>query len=237
MTLDILHLKKATQKLSKSLNKIKLPDDVFVYNPLDYAEEAFFSYLDKYARAPLKAIFLGMNPGPHGMMQTGIPFGDIEMVRSYLKITTGVERPTLEHPKRPIEGYASERREVSGTRLWSFFKDNFEKPKSFFKEFFVLNYCPLGFLSPTGSNVTPDKLPPQPRKQIEALCDAYLLEVVPLLKSEYLVGIGGYASKVFERLFPEAQVKTLLHPSPASPAANKGWAAIADRQLREAGIL
>jgi single-strand selective monofunctional uracil DNA glycosylase len=177
-----------------------------------------------------------MNPGPNGMMQTGIPFGDISLVKNYLGIHSGVSKPALEHPKRPIMGFDWPKSEVSGTRLWSFFQSQQQKPKSFFKKFFVLNYCPLGFLSESGANVTPDKLHIDVRKKIEAYCDDYLLQIVPLFEAKTLVGVGAYASKVFDRLFPSIPVKTILHPSPASPYANKGWANIASQQLKEAGI-
>jgi single-strand selective monofunctional uracil DNA glycosylase len=236
----ISDIKRATIELSSQLDEVvsskDFPSDVFSYNPLAYARKAFFSYLDEYTNAPLDALFLGMNPGPNGMMQTGIPFGDISLVKNYLGISEGVTKPNLEHPKRPILGFDWPKSEVSGTRLWSFFQSQFIKPQSFFKKYFVLNYCPLGFLSETGSNVTPDKLNLATRKKVEAYCDDYLLQIVPLFEAKTLIGIGGYASKVFERLFPSSTVKTLLHPSPASPAANKGWANIASKQLQDAGI-
>lgn len=236
----IAQIKVATTALSKKLDKVveskDFPKEVFAYNPLDYAREAFFSYLDNYVNTSIDALFLGMNPGPNGMMQTGIPFGDIALVKSYLGISEGVKKPSLEHPKKPIMGFDWPKSEVSGTRLWGFFQSQYKQPKVFFKKFFVLNYCPLGFLSETGANVTPDKLNIEVRKKIETLCDAYLLEVAPLFNAKTLVGVGGYASKVFERLFPKASIATVLHPSPASPAANRGWAALASKQLHAAGL-
>lgn len=233
-------VKSATLELSDNLELVveskKFPEKIFAYNPLEYAREAYFAYLETYINTPLDALFLGMNPGPNGMMQTGIPFGDIKLVKNYLGISSGVKKPAKEHPKKPIMGFDWPRSEVSGTRLWSFFQSQYDRPKVFFKKFFVLNYCPLGFLSETGANVTPDKLPADVRKKIEAYCDDYLLKVVPLFEAKVLVGVGGYASKVFERLFPSSKVITVLHPSPANPAANRGWATAASKQLREAGV-
>jgi len=234
-------LKSASIELSDSLEQViqskNFPSEIFAYNPLEYARTSFFSYIDEYANAPVDALFLGMNPGPNGMMQTGIPFGDITYVKNYLDISTGVVKPKKEHPKRPILGFDCPKAEVSGTRLWSFFQSEFPKPRAFFKKFFVLNYCPLGFLSPTGANVTPDKISIESRKKIETLCDEFLLKCVPLFEAKSLVGIGGYATKVFDRLFPDTQKFTLLHPSPASPAANRGWSAVAAKQLKAAGLL
>ncbi len=234
-------LKSASIELSDKLEKViqskNFPSEIFAYNPLDYARVPFFSYIDEYANPSVDALFLGMNPGPNGMMQTGIPFGDITYVKNYLDISSGVVKPKKEHPKRPILGFDCPKPEVSGTRLWSFFQSQFPKPESFFKKFFVLNYCPLGFLSTTGANVTPDKLPLECRKKIETLCDDFLLKCVPIFEPQSLVGIGGYATKVFVRLFPETQKHTLLHPSPASPAANRGWSNVAAKQLKEAGLI
>lgn len=226
-----------SDKLEKVINAKSFPEEVFAYNPLTYARESFFSYIEQYANTPVDALFLGMNPGPNGMMQTGIPFGDVSFVKNYLGITTGVTKPKLEHAKRPIQGFSCPKSEVSGTRLWSFFQSQYQEPTALFKRFFVLNYCPLGFLSSTGANVTPDKIVIESRKKIEKLCDDFLLKTVPLFAPKKLIGIGGYASKVFERLFPNIEIATLLHPSPASPAANKGWSTIAAKQLKEAALL
>ena len=45
------------------------------YNPLTYAWDTFEQYLRKYAGGRKRVLFLGMNPGPWGMTQTGVPFG------------------------------------------------------------------------------------------------------------------------------------------------------------------
>lgn len=225
------------EKLEEVINSKTFPSEVFAYNPLTYARNAYFSYIEEFANTPIDAIFLGMNPGPNGMMQTGIPFGDVTFVKGYLGINTGVVKPMSEHPKRPIQGFSCPKSEVSGTRLWSFFQSQYQEPSGLFKRFFILNYCPLAFLSQTGANVTPDKIAIESRKKIEKYCDEFLAKTVPLFSPKKLVGIGGYASKVFERVFPEACISTLLHPSPASPAANRGWSNVAAKQLKEAGLI
>lgn len=226
-----------SDKLEEIINSKSFPKDIFAYNPLTYARDSFFSYIEGFANTPIDAIFLGMNPGPNGMMQTGIPFGDVSFVKNYLGINSGVSKPTKEHPKRPILGFSCPKSEVSGTRLWSFFQSQYQEPNGLFKRYFILNYCPLGFLSESGANVTPDKIAIESRKKIEKLCDEFLLKTVPLFSAKKLVGIGGYASKVFARLFPDAEIATLLHPSPASPAANRGWSNVAAKQLKEAGLI
>jgi single-strand selective monofunctional uracil DNA glycosylase len=229
-------IKAHTQELVCDLKKIKFPKELFVYHTLDYAEEAFFQYLDKYAHSPLKAVFMGMNPGPFGMMQTGVPFGEINFVKNYLNINSGVKTPAKEHLKRPIEGFNCERSEVSGARLWSLVQKNYPRSKDFFKNYFILNYCPLGFLNERGANVTPDKLSPLLQKKINFICDNYLTEVIPLLEPERLIGIGTYAENLLKKLFPLRSCYKILHPSPASPAANRGWGEQVSRELAHIGL-
>ena len=209
-----------------------------VYNPLRYAGAAHEDYLKKFASTPKRIVFLGMNPGPFGMVQTGVPFGEVAAVRDWMGVQAAIVKPAAEHPRRPIEGFACTRSEVSGRRLWGLFAARFGSAENFFAEHFVVNYCPLAFLSATGSNLTPDKLPRREVEPLFAACDAHLRRVVEVLQPEWLVGVGGFA---LARAVPVAEaqpgVRTaqILHPSPASPAANRGWAAAATRQLEACG--
>jgi len=210
-----------------------------VYNPLDYAGAAYAQYLQKYASGPKRVLFLGMNPGPFGMVQTGVPFGEVAFVRDWLGINAPIRRPAREHEKRPIEGYACPRSEVSGFRLWGFFAKRFGAAENFFADHMVMNYCPLAFLEESGRNRTPDKLPPEEREALYSECDEHLLGVLRELEPEWVVGVGGFAKNraelVCERGF-RAKVCTILHPSPASPAANRDWPGGVLRQLQDAGV-
>ena len=126
-----------------------------------YARAPHEQYLRRYGDArPSRVLLMGMNPGPFGMAQTGVPFGDVRMVRDFLGIEAPVARPPREHPARPITGFACARSEVSGTRLWGWARDRFGTAERFFERFFVVNYCPLVFMEESGRNRTPDKLPP-----------------------------------------------------------------------------
>ena len=58
-----------------------------------------------------------MNPGPWGMVQTGVPFGEVSLVREWLGIDATIRRPKVLHPDRPVEGFLCQRREVSGSRF------------------------------------------------------------------------------------------------------------------------
>ena len=211
----------------------------YVYNPAEYAAAPYQQYLERYGDGPRRVLFLGMNPGPFGMAQTGVPFGEISAVRDWMKIDGPVKRPRPEHPKRPIDGFACTRSEVSGQRLWGLFAERFGTAAKFFKDHFVINYCPLVFMEAGGRNVTPDKLPAAESAELYAACDRHLRELVELYRPEWLVGVGKFGAKRAVKSLAEADapvIVDILHPSPASPAANRGWAPQATRQLIEHGI-
>ncbi|MBN2311312.1 MAG: single-stranded DNA-binding protein [Candidatus Hydrogenedentes bacterium] len=214
------------------------PPVTHVYNPLVYARKPYDAYWRRFGRAPKEVVLLGMNPGPFGMAQVGVPFGDVAMVRDWLGIEGPVASPPFEHPKRPVQGFACPRREVSGTRFWGWARSAFGEPDAFFSRFFVANYCPLCFMEHSGRNRTPDKLPARERLPLFAACDRALRSTVQLLRPRYVFGIGAFAeARAREALAGlELSVGRILHPSPASPAANRGWAQAAADTLREYGI-
>ena len=113
----------ASQKLSKQVSEMKFSEPTaYVYNPLDYAWAIHQAYLELAGKSKKKVIFLGMNPGPFGMAQTGVPFGEIPAVRDWMELRGEVSKlthfspqlhpitycgnlskrnPRLGHPKRP----------------------------------------------------------------------------------------------------------------------------------------
>ncbi len=229
----------AARRLSSDVGKLRFgPPVACVYNPLDYAWPAHSAYLRRFGKPPKRVVFLGMNPGPFGMVQTGVPFGEVAAVRNWLGIETKIGKPACEHPKRPIEGFACKRSEVSGRRLWQFFAARFRTPEEFFAEHFVLNYCPLAFLEASGRNLTPDKFPAAAREQLFAACNAHLREVVGILRPEWLIGVGDFAARRASEVLSDLPVKVgrILHPSPASPAANRDWAGQVEAQVSKLGV-
>lgn len=214
------------------------PPVVHVYNPLAYAWRPHRAYLERWGDGRRRTVFLGMNPGPWGMSQTGVPFGEVSLVRDWLGIEAAVERPAAEHPKRPIDGFDCARSEVSGRRLWGWFREVAGTPERFFADCFVLNYCPLVFLEASGRNRTPDKLPVAERRALEAVCDPALAAAVEALAAERVIGVGRFAEQQARRALAglEVTVGRVLHPSPASPAANRGWAAQAEKELAAQGV-
>ena len=186
----------------------------------------------------VRVLLLGMNPGPWGMAQTGVPFGQVAAVRDWLGINAPIGRPASEHPKRPVEGYDCSRSEVSGERLWGLFRARFESANRFFAEHYVANYCPLVFMEESGRNRTPDKLPAAERAELDELCDEHLRQLLAAAQPQWAVGVGAYAEKCLQRVAGghSLQIVRILHPSPASPAANRGWAETAAAQLESAGV-
>ncbi|MEJ2638997.1 MAG: single-stranded DNA-binding protein [Desulfosarcinaceae bacterium] len=209
-----------------------------VYNPLVYAAEPHNTYFRRYGRAPRHVLLVGMNPGPWGMAQTGVPFGEVAAVRDWLKIGGRVGEPAHPHPKKPVTGFACHRSEVSGRRVWAWAQHAFVTPERFFERFLVFNYCPLLFLDEAGRNLTPDKLRAAVRRPMQAACDRALIRAVELLGPSYVVGIGRYAESQIVRALRGRPLRTgcITHPSPANPRANSGWEATITRELREIGI-
>jgi single-strand selective monofunctional uracil DNA glycosylase len=229
-----------SRQLSKKVSALTfLPPVARVYNPLAYARAPHEAYLERYGFGRGGVVLVGMNPGPFGMAQTGVPFGDVAMVRDWLRLAGRVDVPEQQHDKRPILGFACKRSEVSGSRLWGWARQRFETPERFFERFFVLNYCPLAFMEASGKNLTPDKLPAAEKSALFAVCDEALRQAIDILEPKHVVGIGGFAEARarFALADYSLTISTILHPSPANPTANKAWAATIEKQLREAGVV
>ena len=230
----------AAEELRTALRGLKFTPPVHhVYNPLEYAWESHETYLKRYGQGTKRVVFLGMNPGPFGMAQTGVPFGEIPAVRDWMGISAPVGHPANEHPKRIIEGFACKRSEVSGRRLWGWVQKQFGTPETFFSECFVLNYCPLIFLEDSGRNRTPDKVPQSEMAPVESACLTHLKKVIEILDPTWLVGVGAFAETKFQTAMAgnsARKITKISHPSPANPAANKDWEGTVKRQLTEAGV-
>lgn len=229
----------AARELSRGVDRLKFtPPVTHVYNPLSYAWDAHEEYLHRFGKNRKRVVFLGMNPGPFGMVQTGIPFGEIAAVRDWMHITAPIKKPRSEHAKRPILGFACPRSEVSGQRLWKLFASRFGTAENFFADHFVVNYCPLAFCEESGCNRTPDKLPTVESTRLFKVCDAHLRRVLEILQPEWLIGVGAFARERAENASEnlKLQIGQILHPSPASPAANRDWAGLATKELLRLGI-
>jgi single-strand selective monofunctional uracil DNA glycosylase len=232
-------LVQAARALSDRVETLRFsPPVVCVYNPLRYAWQAHEQYLRRFATGPKRVLFLGMNPGPFGMTQTGIPFGEVRAVRDWIGVKAPIAPPSRQHPKRPILGFDCARSEISGQRLWKLFAARFRTPEAFFADHFVVNYCPLAFVEESGCNRTPDKLPMSERTPLFAACDAHLTCVLEALTPSWVVGIGNFSAVRAKHACQPLgiQVGQILHPSPASPAANRNWEKTVVSELVRLGI-
>ncbi|XP_014240783.1 single-strand selective monofunctional uracil DNA glycosylase-like isoform X1 [Cimex lectularius] len=231
-------------KLATDLVKLDFgPKVEYVYNPLEYAVDVHSRYLDLACSGRKKALFLGMNPGPWGMMQNGVPFGESTSVKEFLKLTGVIHRPDNEHPQRPVLGLDCKRREVSGKRFWSLVEllgDG--SPHDFFRNCTVHNYFPLCLLSGKGKNVTPPELKTAVQKEINEMCDQSLVNVISLLDIEIVIAVGRFAEKraqiIKERFQLPIRVCYISHPSPRNPESNKNWLlSTKDLLLNKYGLL
>jgi len=229
----------AARSLSRSLARLQFgPPVTHVYNPLSYARRPHEQYLERFGASKRRVVFLGMNPGPFGMVQTGVPFGAVEPVRDWLRIEVKVSRPRDEHPKRPILGLDCTRNEVSGERLWGAIRQRWKRPERFFAAHFIANYCPLVFMEESGRNRTPDKLPTAEREPLFTACDRHLRRVVEALEPEWVVGVGAFAEGRARESLADlgVEIGRVLHPSPANPRAQRDWAGQAAAELASQGV-
>ena len=257
--MTIEELLNSTRSIAASLGRLDFSSRIaYVYNPLEYAWKPYCRYVSLFGAPPKRVLFFGMNPGPWGMAQTGVPFGEVGTVKEWLGIEEPVSKPLKEHPKRPVTGFDCPRSEASGLRLWGLFKERFGTPESFFSDHFIANYCPLLFFDAEGKNITPDKLIKSDRQELYRLCDEHAAMLIDFFTPEFAVGIGKFTAARLEEASSRAgtagqntatgtdpavgenrgspKVCSVLHPSPASPKANRGWAEQAVKELKAAGV-
>lgn len=228
-----------TDNLVDRLGKLRFASPVtHIYNPLVYARKGYDDYVSRFGNSSKSMIWVGMNPGPFGMVQTGVPFGDVGMVRDWMGIESDVTPPADCHPKRPVLGFACQRGEVSGQRLWGWAKQRFVRPDDFFDRVFVINYCPLVFMEASGRNRTPDRLPAIEKKQLFQICDHFLRQSIDVYHPRWVIGIGGFAETRIRGALgnPDLKIGRISHPSPASPKANRGWGQLVESELSAMGI-
>ena len=232
-------LKAITDELAQQLKGLRFaPPVAYVYNPLVYARSGYDLYLERFGASAKEIVMVGMNPGPWGMAQTGVPFGELGAVTQWMGISAVVEAPERVHPKKPVTGYDCPRSEVSGKRLWGWAQDTFGNPERFFDRFFVANYCPLMFLEAGGRNLTPDKLKTSEKRRLFEACDLALRKTIDCFRPAYVIGVGKFAGERARSALADLNVTigSITHPSPANPKANRGWSRIIGRELRQLGI-
>ena len=234
-----MDLETIIDNLLEDLRPLRFDNPVtHVYNPLEYARASHTLYLQQYAKSPKEIVLIGMNPGPWGMAQTGVPFGEVKTVREWLDIEAPIGTPANMHPKRPITGFSCTRSEVSGRRLWGWAQKTFKTPAVFFSRFLVANYCPLMFIEAGGRNRTPNQLRASERRPLLKVCDRALRRTIEQFAPRYVIGVGRFAEERARTALSDMDVTIgrITHPSPANPKANRGWEAIIEKEFAALGI-
>ena len=136
----------AAKTLRENLRPLRFAPPVeFVYQPLDYAWAPHEAYLTRFGQGRKRIVFVGMNPGPFGMTQTGVPFGEIAAVRDWMGICEPVGKPEREQPKRPVLGFDCPQSEVSGRRLWGALRAALRHAGGVFQRALRRQLLPAGF--------------------------------------------------------------------------------------------
>ncbi|XP_049877484.1 single-strand selective monofunctional uracil DNA glycosylase [Pectinophora gossypiella] len=219
---DFLHI---IDELNVLLGQFQFPSTVeCIYNPTIYARHTFEMYVRKYCNTKKPIMYFGMNPGPWGMSQTGVPFGEVNSVRDWLGIQGPVGKPPKEISARPVKGFDCTRTEVSGKRFWGLFKDICVVPDKFFETSFVYNYIPQQWMKNNGCNVTPGDLKTQQMENLFNICDRVLIKVLELYEVKTIVAIGKFcetrAQKAIKKYMSGSPVQILYMPHPSPRAVN-----------------
>lgn len=228
--------------LNEKLRKLSFNSPVqYVYNPVEYAYDMHAAFIKRYCQSEKKILLLGMNPGPWGMVQTGIPFGEINMVKEWYQIEAKINKPAIECPQREVMGLDCHRSEISGKRLYEYFKKVSHTPDNFFKNTYLYNYCPLALLQRGGNNFTPSSLKGAIKKELEEYCNDSLLQVLELLKTEIIIALGVYTKKQADLILKvncidHIQVICMPHPSPRAKG-NENWSEKAQHVLEANDLL
>ena len=81
---------------------------------------------------------------------------------------------------------------------------------------------------------------PGDKKKVYELCDKALFRILSLLQATEIIAVGRVVNerliKVRQKFSLDINIHFLMHPSPANPAANKGWSDIAEKSLSELNI-
>jgi len=243
-----VHVVNATRLLSARLEPVRaaLPaaglKAVAAIDPTSYAFGNYTRFMQLAASGPRLALFVGMNPGPHGMAQTGIPFGDVDTARVLLGGADTIDPlPGLRAASGAAwdcKGLAYHRGEQSGMRLWSALSQLCGSPQAALERCCIVNYCPLYMVGPELENITPSDLPRRHdiTRALEAACDEHLRQLVLGLEVKTVLSFGSYAHASARRALSGFPVDfyTTPHPSPRRGSAAE-WIASALPLL--AGVL
>ena len=182
---------------------------------------------------------LGMNPGPFGMAQTGVPFGDVAMVRDFVGITGRVGKAAARASAAAGDGLrlpplGGERHAVLGLGARPF-RDARSGSSTAPSSRTGARSCSW---RSRARNRPPDKLRAGERAQLFAACDDALVADRGGARGRRSssASAASPSSARETALGGDVEIGRILHPSPASPAANANWAGLVDAELRALGF-
>ena len=132
-----------------------------VWNPGSYGAPWHRVFREIYPLRERPILMFGLNPGPYGMGQTGIPFTDVRRLRQCLPKMALTLRERGREPRVPGLAPRSLRRfftrefESSAVRVYRFLELGWGSAEKGWRSVGVANSCPLLFLDPEGRNQTP----------------------------------------------------------------------------------
>ena len=194
-------------------------------------------YLKRFGEGRKRVVFLGMNPGPFGMVQVGVPFGEVNAVRDWMQISAPVAPPKTPNPSRPVEGFTCQRSEVRVSACGRFFAERYPHAQDFCRPL-CAELLPAGVLRSRAQRDT--RQAPEERNRT-ALCRLRCTFRRASTRwrrngwsaSASLPDAGASSACPF---VPAGEDRHRAHPSPAGPIANRGWAPQAAAQLTALGI-
>lgn len=216
--------------LNNELNELQFPKNItHIYNPIVYALNLHCQYIKKFLNGKKKVMLIGMNPGPNGMVQNGVPFGNTNTVKNLMKIQGQVDQPPSLNPKRPVTGLSCTTEEPSGVRIWNLLQKLAGSLEVFGEQCFLHNFCPLAFFDEQGKNITPSELKGKIKSTLRDICLKYLEKEIQLIQPEIIIAIGSYVGDSLRKLSKQSiyvrtniKILQLAHPSPRS-LNNNNW--------------
>ncbi|XP_073819638.1 uncharacterized protein isoform X2 [Musca autumnalis] len=241
---EIKQLWKQFYDLERELN-VKLREFSFqlhTYNPVVHAAEIHCNYLQKYLDSPKRILFVGMNPGRYGALQTGIPFGNITTVKIGMGLKGRITPTPGQRGKIRIRGLEAPEVEhdSSSTRFWRLISELFDGAENYldllFEKCFVHNFCPLVFIDSDGLNVSLPYIEPNPR--LFAECRKTLGKQITLLKPDLIICIGKFVRSMLSktRQAKGREILMIEHPSYKNYISADKWIEDAKEVFQSNGL-
>jgi single-strand selective monofunctional uracil DNA glycosylase len=245
--------KRAARRFEPMARQLARATGWLVLNPGRYGERWHARFRRAYPMSPRPLLVFGLNPGPYGMAQTGVPFTDLKRLESALPglwkdlVASGepVTRPGLAPPS--LARHLTRTFESSSVRVYRFLERAYGRPELALREVVFVNPCPLLFIDPeTGANRTPADLPRALRARkaaelvhaFEELRRATVLEAVAELEPRGAILLGrDVAAAVGEALRAALGARSVVeweHPARAVPET---WSRGLADELRKRGLL